>query len=243
MEREHDRDHLRPPATTPCDRERAKSARPPSSAATAPATTTRCRSRSRAAKAPGCSTRRPPLSRHDERLLGRQLRPRPSALLAALTRRRSASPCRQPRLLQRPARAVPRAALRGRPAWTAALPMNTGAEAVETAIKAARKWGYRVKGVAADRAEIIVAPATSTAAPRPSSASRPRRSIATASARSRRAFASVPFGDLAALERAITPQHGRGPGRADPGRGRHHRAAGRLPRRVCAPSAAATACC
>ena len=35
------------------------------------------------------------------------------------------------------------------------LPMNTGAEAVETAIKAARKWGYDVKGVAADRAEII----------------------------------------------------------------------------------------
>ena len=37
-----------------------------------------------------------------------------------------------------------------------ALPMNTGAEAVETAIKAVRKWGYEVKGVAADRAEIIV---------------------------------------------------------------------------------------
>ncbi|HLF13150.1 MAG TPA: aminotransferase class III-fold pyridoxal phosphate-dependent enzyme, partial [Gammaproteobacteria bacterium] len=37
-----------------------------------------------------------------------------------------------------------------------ALPMNTGAEAVETAIKIARKWGYRVKGVARDRAEIIV---------------------------------------------------------------------------------------
>ena len=35
------------------------------------------------------------------------------------------------------------------------LPMNTGAEAVETAIKAARKWGYEVKGVAQDRAEII----------------------------------------------------------------------------------------
>jgi len=34
--------------------------------------------------------------------------------------------------------------------------MNTGAEAVETAIKAARKWGYRVKGVPKDRAEIIV---------------------------------------------------------------------------------------
>ncbi len=37
-----------------------------------------------------------------------------------------------------------------------ALPMNTGAEAVETAIKLARKWGYRVKGVAPDRAEIVV---------------------------------------------------------------------------------------
>jgi ornithine--oxo-acid transaminase len=36
------------------------------------------------------------------------------------------------------------------------LPMNTGAEAVETAIKAARKWGYKVKGVAADKAEILV---------------------------------------------------------------------------------------
>jgi len=36
------------------------------------------------------------------------------------------------------------------------LPMNSGAEAVETAIKAARKWGYSVKGVARDQAEIIV---------------------------------------------------------------------------------------
>ena len=37
-----------------------------------------------------------------------------------------------------------------------ALPMNTGAEAVETALKAARKWGYEIKGVPEDRAEIIV---------------------------------------------------------------------------------------
>ncbi|MFQ5422249.1 MAG: ornithine--oxo-acid transaminase, partial [Anaerolineae bacterium] len=37
-----------------------------------------------------------------------------------------------------------------------ALPMNTGAEAVETALKAARKWGYQVKGVADNQAEIIV---------------------------------------------------------------------------------------
>lgn len=36
------------------------------------------------------------------------------------------------------------------------LPMNTGAEAVETAVKAARKWGYTVKGVPDDEAEIIV---------------------------------------------------------------------------------------
>lgn len=37
------------------------------------------------------------------------------------------------------------------------LPMNTGAEAVETAVKTARKWGYRVKGVPDGRAKIIVA--------------------------------------------------------------------------------------
>ena len=36
------------------------------------------------------------------------------------------------------------------------LPMNSGAEAVETAIKTVRKWGYTVKGVPADQAEIIV---------------------------------------------------------------------------------------
>jgi len=36
------------------------------------------------------------------------------------------------------------------------LPMNTGAEAVETAIKTMRKWGYKVKGVEQDKAEIIV---------------------------------------------------------------------------------------
>ena len=37
------------------------------------------------------------------------------------------------------------------------LPMNSGAEAVETAIKTARKWGYQVKGVPADTARIVVA--------------------------------------------------------------------------------------
>ncbi len=38
-----------------------------------------------------------------------------------------------------------------------ALPMNSGAEAVETAIKASRKWGYDVKGIAYPQAEIVVA--------------------------------------------------------------------------------------
>lgn len=37
-----------------------------------------------------------------------------------------------------------------------ALPMNTGAEAVETAVKTARKWGYEVKGIPHDQAEIVV---------------------------------------------------------------------------------------
>ncbi|MFB7494151.1 ornithine--oxo-acid transaminase [Streptomyces sp. NPDC056161] len=37
------------------------------------------------------------------------------------------------------------------------LPMNTGVEAVETAVKTARKWGYRVKGVPAEMAKIVVA--------------------------------------------------------------------------------------
>src|ERR1700738_1787683 len=39
----------------------------------------------------------------------------------------------------------------------AALPMNSGAEAVETALKAARKWAYKVKGVPTDRGGIIAA--------------------------------------------------------------------------------------
>lgn len=36
------------------------------------------------------------------------------------------------------------------------LPMNSGAEAVESAIKAVRKWGYKVKGVPEEKAEVIV---------------------------------------------------------------------------------------
>jgi ornithine--oxo-acid transaminase len=55
------------------------------------------------------------------------------------------------------------------------LPMNSGAEAVETAIKTVRKWGYQVKGVPEDRAEIIVCPTIFTAGPSPSWASAPTR--------------------------------------------------------------------
>ena len=67
------------------------------------------------------------------------------------------------------------------------LPMNSGAEAVESAVKAVRKWGYEVKGVPDGKAEIIVAPTISTAAPWASSASRPIPMRAAALGRSRRA--------------------------------------------------------
>jgi ornithine--oxo-acid transaminase len=87
----------------------------------------------------------------------------------------------------------------------AAIPMNTGAEAVETAIKAARRWGYWVKGIAADRAEIIVAAGNFHG--------RTTTVISCSSEPDYRdgfgpftpGFRSVPFGDLTAVERAITP--------------------------------------
>jgi ornithine--oxo-acid transaminase len=88
----------------------------------------------------------------------------------------------------------------------AVLPMNTGAEAVETAIKAARRWGYRVKGVPKDRAEIIVADGnfhgrTTTVV---SFSSEPdyRDGFGPFAP----GFRSVPFGDSAALERAMRPE-------------------------------------
>src|SRR3954464_9507090 len=88
----------------------------------------------------------------------------------------------------------------------AALPMNTGAEAVETAIKAARRWGYRVKGIARDRAEIIVANGNfhgrTTTVISFSSEGDYRDGFGPFTP----GFRSVPFGDLAAIERAIGPQ-------------------------------------
>jgi ornithine--oxo-acid transaminase len=88
----------------------------------------------------------------------------------------------------------------------AVLPMNTGAEAVETAIKAARRWGYRVKGVPKDRAEIIVANGNFHG--------RTTTIVSFSSEEDYRdgfgpfgpGFRSVPFGDIAALERAMRPE-------------------------------------
>ena len=57
------------------------------------------------------------------------------------------------------------------------LPMNSGAEAVETAIKAARKWGYKIKKVKQNKAEIIVCAITFMAEQQQLSGSRRRNNI------------------------------------------------------------------
>jgi ornithine--oxo-acid transaminase len=85
-----------------------------------------------------------------------------------------------------------------------ALPMNTGAEAVETAIKAARRWGYRTRNIARDRAEIIVADNNFHG--------RTTTIVGFSSDESYRdgfgpfagGFTLVPFGDASAVEAAIT---------------------------------------
>jgi ornithine--oxo-acid transaminase len=85
------------------------------------------------------------------------------------------------------------------------LPMNSGAEAVETALKAARKWGYQVKGIPADAAEIVTC-----------SNNFHGRTISIISFSTEPqyregfgpftpGFPIVPYGDAAALEKAITP--------------------------------------
>jgi ornithine--oxo-acid transaminase len=85
------------------------------------------------------------------------------------------------------------------------LPMNSGAEAVETAIKAVRKWGYEVKGVPENAAEIIVCAGNFHG--------RTLGVVGFSTDPSARGgfgpfapgFRIVPFGDAAALEAAITP--------------------------------------
>ncbi len=86
-----------------------------------------------------------------------------------------------------------------------ALPMNTGAEAVETALKAARKWGYLKKGVPENQAEIIAAEnnfhgRTITII---SFSTEPQYRFGFGPFTP--GFKIVPFGDAEALERAITP--------------------------------------
>jgi len=86
-----------------------------------------------------------------------------------------------------------------------ALPMNTGAEAVETALKAARKWAYTVKGVAPDRAEIIACEGNfhgrTIAVVAMSSEPQYREGFGPFPP----GFKRVPYGDAAALAAAITP--------------------------------------
>lgn len=84
------------------------------------------------------------------------------------------------------------------------LPMNSGAEAVETAIKTVRKWGYKTKGIAENSAEIIVCDNNFHG--------RTITIISFSSDPSAKkgfgpftpGFKSIPFGDAAALENAIT---------------------------------------
>jgi ornithine--oxo-acid transaminase len=84
--------------------------------------------------------------------------------------------------------------------------MNSGAEAVETAIKAARRWGYDVKGIAPDRAEIIVCAGNfhgrTTTIISASTEEEYRRGFGPFTP----GFVVVPYGDLDALAAAIRPE-------------------------------------
>jgi ornithine--oxo-acid transaminase len=86
-----------------------------------------------------------------------------------------------------------------------ALPMNTGVEAVETALKLARRWSYEVKGVPENAAEIVVFAnnfhGRTTTAISASSQPEYRRGFGPFMP----GFVLVPFGDIAALRQAITP--------------------------------------
>jgi ornithine--oxo-acid transaminase len=85
------------------------------------------------------------------------------------------------------------------------LPMNTGAEAVETAIKAARRWGYTVKGVPADRAEIIVCENNFHGRTTTITGFSSEPGYKNGFGPFTPGFKMIPFGDAAALEAAITP--------------------------------------
>lgn len=86
-----------------------------------------------------------------------------------------------------------------------ALPMNSGAEAVETAIKAARRWGYTVKHIPDNQAEIIVCAnnfhGRTTGIISFSSESQYRKGFGPFMP----GFKIIPYGNISALEEAITP--------------------------------------
>jgi ornithine--oxo-acid transaminase len=87
-----------------------------------------------------------------------------------------------------------------------ALPMNTGAEAVETAIKAARKWAYTVKGVADDQAEIIACTGNFHGRTIAIVAMSDELQYKAGFGPFPPGFRLVDYGNIAALEAAITPQ-------------------------------------
>jgi ornithine--oxo-acid transaminase len=83
------------------------------------------------------------------------------------------------------------------------IPMNTGAEAVESGLKVARAWGYRVKGVAPDRANIIVADGNFHGRTITIISFSDDATATTDFGPFTPGFRSVPYGDAAALESAI----------------------------------------
>lgn len=85
------------------------------------------------------------------------------------------------------------------------LPMNSGAEAVETAIKLARKWAYVVKKVPQNQAEIIVASGNFHGRTTTIISFSSEALYKDAFGPHTPGFVMVPFGDIQALERAITP--------------------------------------
>ncbi|HEY72253.1 MAG: ornithine--oxo-acid transaminase [Anaerolineaceae bacterium 4572_32.2] len=85
------------------------------------------------------------------------------------------------------------------------LPMNSGAEAVETALKAARKWAYTVKGVADERAEIIACSGNFHGRTISIVTFSPEEQYRDGFGPFTPGFKLIPYGDAGALERAITP--------------------------------------
>ena len=88
--------------------------------------------------------------------------------------------------------------------YECALPMNTGAEAVETAIKMIRKWGYLKKGVPTEQAEIVVCEGNFHGRTTTIVGFSSEEQYRTGFGPFTPGFVTVPFGDLAALEHAIT---------------------------------------